>query len=125
MAVSPGCKASLIVSRICFVLRNVVFYLIFRCCVILPQVRVLYDFEGDRPSGELVVYADEILTVSRTVRTLRMSFSYFNIVICFKFFRACFSLQDVGDGWWEGISPDGSRGLFPEAYVEVKFEDHN
>ena len=35
------------------------------------------------------------------------------------------SLQDVGDGWWEGISPDGSRGLFPEAYVEVKFEDHN
>lgn len=32
------------------------------------------------------------------------------------------SLQDVGDGWWEGISPNGNRGLFPEAYVEVKFE---
>lgn len=63
MAVSPGCK-----------------------------VRVLYDFEGDRPSGELVVYADEILTVTRT---------------------------DVGEGWWEGVGPDGSRGLFPEAYVEL------
>ncbi|KAJ7392101.1 Sorting nexin-9 [Desmophyllum pertusum] len=63
MAVSPGCK-----------------------------VRVLYDFEGDVPSGELVVYEGEILTVSRT---------------------------DVGDGWWEGISPNGSKGLFPEAYVEV------
>lgn len=63
MAVSPGCK-----------------------------VRVLYDFEGDTPSGELVVYTDEILTVTRT---------------------------DVGDGWWEGISPNGARGLFPEAYVEL------
>lgn len=66
MAVSPGCK-----------------------------VRVLYDFEGDGPSGELVVYTDEILTVTRT---------------------------DVGEGWWEGISPNGSRGLFPQAYVEVKFQ---
>lgn len=63
MAVSPGCK-----------------------------VRVLYDFVGDSPSGELVVYTDDILTVTRT---------------------------DVGEGWWEGISPDGSRGLFPEAYVEL------
>ncbi|XP_015764153.1 PREDICTED: sorting nexin-33-like [Acropora digitifera] len=61
------------------------------------KVRVLYDFEGDAPSGELIVYTDEILTVTRT---------------------------DVGDGWWEGIGPTGHRGLFPEAYVEVKFEDH-
>ena len=83
MAVSPGCKASLIASCICFVLRHVDFYLIFRCCVILPKVRMLYDFEGDRPTGELVVYTDDILTVSRTVRTLRMSFSYFNIVTFF------------------------------------------
>lgn len=28
---------------------------------------MLYDFEGDCPSGELVVYTDEILTVTRTV----------------------------------------------------------
>ncbi|XP_068725704.1 sorting nexin-33-like isoform X1 [Montipora capricornis] len=56
------------------------------------KVRVLYDFEGDAPSGELIVYTDEILTVTRT---------------------------DVGEGWWEGISPNGVRGLFPEAYVEL------
>lgn len=68
MAVSPGCK-----------------------------VRVLYDFEGDAPSGELIVYTDEILTVTRT---------------------------DVGDGWWEGIGPTGHRGLFPEAYVELA-EDYS
>lgn len=68
MAVSPGCK-----------------------------VRVLYDFEGDAPSGELIVYTDEILTVTRT---------------------------DVGDGWWEGIGPTGHRGLFPEAYVEL-VEDYS
>ena len=90
---------------------------------------MLYDFEGDTPSGELVVYTDEVLTVTRTVR----------VVICEAFFTYCFpldlnccylfsyyfvtaSLQDVGDGWWEGISPNGARGLFPEAYVEVKFE---
>ena len=28
---------------------------------------MLYDFEGDAPSGELIVYTDEILTVTRTV----------------------------------------------------------
>lgn len=56
------------------------------------KVRVLYDFEGDAPSGELVVYTDEVLILTRT---------------------------DVGEGWWEGISPDGTRGLFPEAYVEI------
>ena len=28
---------------------------------------MLYDFEGDAASGELIVYTDEILTVTRTV----------------------------------------------------------
>ena len=28
---------------------------------------MLYDFEGDCPSGELAVYTDDILTVTRTV----------------------------------------------------------
>lgn len=29
---------------------------------------MLYDFDGDAPSGELVVYTDEILILTRTVR---------------------------------------------------------
>ena len=91
---------------------------------------MLYDFEGDRPSGELVVYTDEILTVTRTVGAkICKACSYCLLCICFLIFAwlfVCFyflffSCQDVGEGWWEGISPDGSRGLFPEAYVEVKF----
>ncbi|KXJ05269.1 Sorting nexin-9 [Exaiptasia diaphana] len=57
------------------------------------KVRVLYDFDGDINSGELIVSTDEILTVTRT---------------------------DVGDGWWEGMNHNGMRGLFPEAYVEVR-----
>lgn len=91
---------------------------------------MLYDFEGDCPSGELVVYTDEILTVTRTVSAVicRAGLYFFLCIrflifawlfVCLYFFY--FSCQDVGDGWWEGISPDGSRGLFPEAYVEVKF----
>lgn len=47
---------------------------------------MLYDFEGDCPSGELVVYTDEILTVTRTV----------SAVIC----RAClyfFSLYPLSN----------------------------
>ena len=28
-------------------------------------------------------------------------------------------MQDVGEGWWEGVNACGKRGLFPEAYVEV------
>lgn len=92
---------------------------------------MLYDFEGDVPSGELVVYTDEILTVTRTVRVVicKVLYSYCfasQRLCCYYFFillRRHVSLQDVGEGWWEGISPNGSRGLFPEAYVEVKFED--
>ncbi|XP_071956407.1 sorting nexin-33-like isoform X2 [Antedon mediterranea] len=56
------------------------------------QVRVLYNFEGEPGNGELTIYEDDILDVIR---------------------------QDVGDGWWEGQNPNGQRGLFPEAYVEV------
>lgn len=29
-------------------------------------------------------------------------------------------LQDVGDGWWEGMNGRGEQGLFPEAYVQVR-----
>ncbi|EDO49827.1 predicted protein, partial [Nematostella vectensis] len=56
------------------------------------KVRVLYDFDGDTATGELIVSVDEVLTVTRT---------------------------DVGEGWWEGITQSGIKGLFPEAYVEV------
>ena len=41
---------------------------------------------------------------------------YYIIFMLFLCFR-----QDVGEGWWEGVGPDGSRGLFPEAYVEVRY----
>jgi len=88
---------------------------------------VLYDFEGDCPSGELVVYTDEILTVTRTVSAeICKACSYCFLCTGFLIFACLFvffiiSCQDVGEGWWEGISPGGERGLFPEAYVKVKF----
>lgn len=28
-------------------------------------------------------------------------------------------MQEVGDGWWEGRTPEGETGLFPETYVEI------
>ncbi|XP_062504490.1 sorting nexin-33-like [Corticium candelabrum] len=56
------------------------------------RARLLYDFEGDVSSGELNVTEGEVLMVVR---------------------------QDVGDGWWEGETSNGTRGLFPESYVEV------
>lgn len=42
------------------------------------KVRVLYDFEGEPGTAEMSVTAGEVLTVTKT---------------------------DVGDGWWEGLSP--------------------
>lgn len=56
------------------------------------QVRALYDFEAQPGTGELSIFADEILTVTN---------------------------QDVGEGWWEGINSKGQKGLFPAGYVEV------
>ncbi|XP_031572119.1 sorting nexin lst-4-like [Actinia tenebrosa] len=55
------------------------------------KVRVLYDFDGDPASGELIISTDEVLLVTST---------------------------DVGEGWWEGTNSSGTRGLFPQAYVE-------
>lgn len=56
------------------------------------QCRVLYDFQAQPGTGELDIYADEILTVLR---------------------------QDVGEGWWEGCNSRGEQGLFPAGYVEL------
>ncbi|XP_030745585.1 sorting nexin lst-4 [Sitophilus oryzae] len=55
------------------------------------KVKVLYDFQGEPGTAEMSVYAGETLSVTRT---------------------------DVGEGWWEGLNPQGQSGLFPEAYVE-------
>lgn len=36
------------------------------------------------------------------------------------FFPLSLSLQDVGEGWWEGVNSSGLKGLFPAGYVEVR-----
>ncbi|EDQ86918.1 uncharacterized protein MONBRDRAFT_38173 [Monosiga brevicollis MX1] len=51
----------------------------------------LYDFEGDTVHGELSFTAGTQITITN---------------------------KNIGDGWWEGEC-QGSRGLFPESYVEV------
>ena len=52
---------------------------------------MLYDFEGDRRSGELVVYTDEILTVTRTVGAkICKACSYCLLCICFLIFAWLF-----------------------------------
>ena len=61
---------------------------------VLTQVHALYDFEGQPDSGELTIRCGEILTLTNT---------------------------DIGEGWWEGTNANGQSGLFPEAYVEVRY----
>ena len=56
------------------------------------QVRVIYDFQAQPGTGELNIYTNEILTVTR---------------------------KDVGEGWWEGVNNRGESGLFPAGYVEI------
>ena len=55
------------------------------------QARALYDFDAEPGTGEVSIRVGDVLTISRT---------------------------DVGEGWWEGRTPAGEAGLFPEAYVE-------
>lgn len=70
---------------------------------------------------------DDILIVIRMVgvKVLKVCLQ-FCFCICFVILLSClfvcifFFCQDVGEGWWEGISLDGLRGLFFEVYVEVK-----
>ena len=55
------------------------------------QARALYDFDAEPGTGEVSIRVGDVLTITRT---------------------------DVGEGWWEGRTPGGDSGLFPEAYVE-------
>jgi len=57
----------------------------------IRQARALYDFDAEPGTGEVSIRVGDILTITRT---------------------------DVGEGWWEGKTPGGEAGLFPEAYVE-------
>ena len=53
----------------------------------LFQARALYDFDAEPGTGEVTIRVGEVLTITRT---------------------------DVGEGWWEGRTPGGESGLFPE-----------
>ncbi|GAU97003.1 hypothetical protein RvY_08367 [Ramazzottius varieornatus] len=55
------------------------------------KARALYTFDGQPGTGELSIFENETLTVTR---------------------------KDVGEGWWEGVNGRGETGLFPAAYVE-------
>lgn len=56
------------------------------------MLRALYDFEAQPGTGELSIWTNDILTLTR---------------------------QNVGEGWWEGTNQRGETGLFPAEYVEV------
>uniref|UniRef100_A0A915JDY2 SH3 domain-containing protein n=1 Tax=Romanomermis culicivorax TaxID=13658 RepID=A0A915JDY2_ROMCU len=63
----------------------------------LMKAKALYDFVAQADSNELSLKSGDILSVVR---------------------------QDVGDGWWEGVSQSGQRGLFPESYVETFHQEY-
>ena len=56
------------------------------------QARALYDFDAEPGTGEVTIRVGEVLTITRT---------------------------DVGEGWWEGRTPSGEAGLFPEVRHET------
>lgn len=56
------------------------------------QAKVLYDFQAQEGTGEITIFANETVNVTR---------------------------QDVGEGWWEGVNGRGESGLFPAGYVEM------
>lgn len=76
---------------------------------------MLYDFEGDVPSGELVVYTDEILTVSRTVRGAICKKLIVQYFICIGLLLFVFVF--VCDSFWFVFGRmsvmDGGKGLAP------------
>ncbi len=41
------------------------------------------------------------------------------IVINIHFFRWILIFNYVFIGWWQGVGPDGTYGLFPANYVEL------
>lgn len=61
------------------------------------RATAIYDFDGIPGNGEISLREGDVVTVLKT---------------------------DVGDGWWEGTTPSGETGLFPESYVEMTVEQN-
>lgn len=61
------------------------------------KATAIYDFDGIPDNGEISLREGDIVTVLK---------------------------RDVGDGWWEGMTPSGESGLFPESYVELIHEEN-
>ncbi|XP_039266654.1 sorting nexin-33-like [Styela clava] len=57
----------------------------------------IYDFDGIADNGEITLKEGEYVTILKT---------------------------DVGDGWWEGMTDSGQKGLFPEAYVTMSSHEN-
>ena len=82
---------------------------------------MLYDFEGDGPSGELVVYTDEILTVTRTVGArICKACSYSFLCTCFVIFLSClfvciflfFPARTSAKAGGKGLAPTAQEACF-------------
>lgn len=59
-------------------------------------VRVLYDYQPQEP-GELTISEGDLVELSSGTN----------------------GGQNYADGWWEGFSRDGKKGIFPSNYVEL------
>jgi hypothetical protein len=71
------------------------------------QARALYDYQAGKLSVRfLVVFVQLLLSVDDT----EITFDPGDIIT---------NIDQVDEGWWQGLAPNGTYGLFPANYVEL------
>ena len=65
------------------------------------QARALYDFDAEPGTGEV-----SMMMMTMMMMMMQVSIRVGEVLTITR--------TDVGEGWWEGRTPGGESGLFPE-----------
>ena len=73
------------------------------------QARALYDFDAEPGTGEVSMKMMIMMMMIMMMMTMMMMQVSIRVGEVLTITRT-----DVGEGWWEGSTPGGESGLFPE-----------
>ena len=70
------------------------------------QARALYDFDAEPGTGEVSMMMMTMMMMMIMMMMMQVSIRVGEVLTITR--------TDVGEGWWEGRTPGGESGLFPE-----------
>lgn len=77
---------------------------------VLIKARALYDYQAGKCYANFSLAILIIIQLFFTADATEISFDPGDVIT---------HIDQIDEGWWQGLSPDGTYGLFPANYVEI------